>query len=217
MTVKDASLEKVGKRNRYAKIRVESEEATVGELIQLFGPVGEYEPELEAYQLHYGVKPCRYPEKATWDLTPVLDGHSVHEDCTALNVFSIDNASTRDIDDALSFEFDGPKARIGIHVADVASRVPVSSPLFQWALQRGGSAYHSGLVMQEDAKTEGEAPKSYEGGSVPMLPTELAHDELSLNQGVPRNALSLFLEVRDGKVTSMSHQRTRIVNANATT
>ena len=65
--------------------------------------------------------------------------------------------------------------------------MPCASVLFGWASTRGGSAYHGGL---EDGE--------HHGGSVPMMPPELAHDELSLNQGVPRPALSLFLDVRDG-------------------
>ena len=62
-------------------------------------------------------------------------------------MLSIDNASTRDIDDALSFEFvqgdDMPTCRIGIHVADVAARVPTISPLFEWARLRASSGTKS--------------------------------------------------------------------------
>ena len=68
----------------------------------------------------------------------------------------------------------GKLATIGIHVADVASRMACDSPLFSWAKERGGSAYHSGVP--------GEEGQGGPGGSVPMLPPELAHGELSLNQ-----------------------------------
>ena len=62
-----------------------------------------------------------------------------------------------------------------------------------------------------------------------MLPAELAHGSLSLNQGERRSALSLFLEVRmeagmpathaDGSlcVLRRHHARTTIVNKDATT
>jgi len=43
------------------------------ELIELLGPVGEYASELEAYQLHFGVRPCRYPPQEEWALTAALD------------------------------------------------------------------------------------------------------------------------------------------------
>jgi len=108
---------------------------------------------------------------------------SSREDCRALAplVFSVDGASTRDVDDALSFEFDRKNTddgttttstvRLGVHIADVASRVPCSSPLFAWARARASSCYHGGV-----------ASEGVEGGSVPMLPPELAHGELSLNE-----------------------------------
>jgi hypothetical protein len=99
------------------------------------------------------------------------------EDCRGLAVFSVDNADTRDVDDAMSFEFDrkptdiSASVRLGIHIADVASRVGCGSTLFAWARARASSCYHSGV-----------AADGSEGGSVPMLPPELAHGELSLNQ-----------------------------------
>jgi len=82
-------------------------------------------------------------------------GTDARLDCTALATVSIDNASTKDIDDALSFGFavggdgSGKLATIGIHVADVASRMACDSPLFRWANERGGSAYHSGVPGEE--------------------------------------------------------------------
>lgn len=114
------------------------------------------------------------------------------EDCRALAplVFSVDGASTRDVDDALSFEFDRKNAdngaalttvRLGVHIADVASRIPCSSPLFAWARARASSCYHGGV-----------ASEGVEGGSVPMLPPELAHGELSLNE-VREKCSILFL------------------------
>ena len=78
-----------------------------GELVQLLGPIGDYESELATYQMHFAIKPCKYPAQAEWGLSPfnALREEPLRMDCTALRVFSIDNASTRDIDDALSFEF----------------------------------------------------------------------------------------------------------------
>ena len=173
-------------------------------------PPPQYSAELQACQLHFRIKPCRYPVADTWGLLPVA-GPEERLDCTALDTVSIDNASTKDIDDALSFAFTGDgfelPCSLGIHVADVASRLPCASPLFLWARERGGSAYHSGVGGEE----------AQGGGSVPMLPPELAHGELSLNEGVPRNAVSLFLEVDEqGQVTRRWHARTRIVNDEAT-
>ena len=149
-----------------------------GRLMELLGNVGEYPAELQACQLHFRIKPCRYPVADSWGLLPVAElGTEERLDCLSLDTVSIDNASTLDIDDALSFALAGCGGTIGIHVADVASRMACDSPLFRWAKERGGSAYHSGVA--------GEEGQGGPGGSVPMLPPELAHGELSLNQARP--------------------------------
>tara|TARA_B100000780_G_scaffold262423_1_gene215547 strand:- start:147 stop:638 length:492 start_codon:yes stop_codon:yes gene_type:complete len=161
---------------------VELEDGSMeGKLMELLGNVGEYPAEFQACQLHFRIKPCRYPVAESWGLLPVAElGTDARLDCMSLATVSIDNASTKDIDDALSFGFavggadSGKHATIGIHVADVASRMACDSPLFRWAKERGGSAYHSGVP--------GEEGQGGPGGSVPMLPPELAHGELSLNQ-----------------------------------
>ena len=193
--------------------------------MELLGVVGEYAAELRVYQLHFGVKPCRYPAEEAWALRPADAEAGGRLDCTHLRVFSVDNASTRDIDDALSLELAagvadacpaddaratsewaaGVSGTLGVHVADVASRVPCDSPLFAWAFGRASSCYHGGV--------DGEGP----GGSVPMLPPELAHGELSLNEGARRNALSVFLRIEGGAVVECWHAQTSLINNNATT
>ena len=78
--------------------------------MELLGPVGDFDTELYAYQLHFNILPCRYPSADAWGLMPPLDTDALsdgRQNCTHLHVMSIDNASTRDIDDALSFEFQG--------------------------------------------------------------------------------------------------------------
>ncbi|EKX40369.1 hypothetical protein GUITHDRAFT_142863 [Guillardia theta CCMP2712] len=78
------------------------------EIVEIYGPVGNFEVELLVYQNFFGVLPSRYPEPSSWKLRSEDEESSSvpREDCTNLFVFSIDNASTRDIDDALSVEFD---------------------------------------------------------------------------------------------------------------
>ena len=73
------------------------------ELVELLGEVGSYAGEIEAYQLHFGIKPCRYPKPNAWGLHPLVEPPEPGRlDCSALYVFSVDNVGTRDIDDALS-------------------------------------------------------------------------------------------------------------------
>jgi hypothetical protein len=59
--MKEKTLFAAGRRNRFAKIELDEDGGTEAALIELLGNVGEYEAELQAYQLHFGVKPCRYP------------------------------------------------------------------------------------------------------------------------------------------------------------
>jgi len=267
------NTKKETKRNQWAKVRItggpEGDEAAqqemrTGELMELLGPVGDFDTELYAYQLHFNILPCRYPTADAWGLLPAQVSVRPHaraparvamhasagrrarprarmprrprareipaadapvrcacaqdvdalsdgrQDCTHLHVFSIDNASTRDIDDALSFEFQGgddaATCRIGIHVADVAARVPTNSPLFEWARLRASSAYH-----------HGPSDDGVGGGSVPMMPPQLAHGALSLTEGQPRPAVTLWLYVEMGCIVKREHTRTLIVNKCATT
>lgn len=179
------TCKKVTKKNHWAKIRLM--EGHKAELVELLGPVGDHDTELRALQTHFEVVPCRYPKDWTLNEGDEDGGRRL------VRVFSVDNAGTRDIDDALSF--DGKV--LGIHVADVARRISPNSPLFEWARNRGGSAYSS-------------------GASVPMLPPQLAHDLLSLNQDVERPALSLFLTIENGKVVGAAHERTVVNNFKAT-
>jgi hypothetical protein len=214
------------------------------ELVEILGPVGDFATELLAYQIYFQILPCRYPKLETWDLLPAPDPTALEGriDCTHLSVLSIDNASTRDIDDALSFEFADPdpaealralsldgaagarppapagRCRIGIHVADVACRVPAHSPLFEWARVRAASAYHHGPGDDDhDAAAAAGGGGGGGGGSVPMMPPQLAHGALSLAEGQPRAAVTLWLDVDGGRVVARSHARTLIVNRNATT
>lgn len=179
--MKDTTIDKAGKRNRFAKVVVPHEDADKAELIELLGEVGSYADEFQAYQLHFGIKPCRYPKPAEWALTPSAEpAEAGRLDCTSLHVFAVDNVGTRDIDDALSLtplvqlpagvaEAIGapslsPSALVlGIHVSDVASRLPTDSPLFAWAAARCASAYNSGIGDAEGQR----------GGSVPMLPPQV--------------------------------------------
>ena len=60
--------------------------------MELLGVVGEYAAELRVYQLHFGVKPCRYPSEEAWALRPADAEAGGRLDCTHLRVFSVDNA-----------------------------------------------------------------------------------------------------------------------------
>jgi exoribonuclease II len=95
------------------------------------------------------------------------------EDLRNLPVFTVDGASTRDFDDALSIELIDDSILVGIHIADVASSIALDSPVDREAALRGSSLY---LPEQQ----------------VPMLPGTLSEDRLSLRAGEDRPAISLL-------------------------
>lgn len=103
-------------------------------------------------------------------LQPSIEGR---EDLTGLPVLSIDDASTQDIDDALSAERTGDGYRIGVHITDVADLIPRDSVLDLAARERMSSLY---------------LPDRH----VPMLPSTLSQDHCALLEGESRCAISFF-------------------------
>lgn len=96
-------------------------------------------------------------------------------DLTHLEIFSIDDTDTLDIDDALSFEKlpDG-SLQIGVHIAAPACSIPFDSPLETEARHRATSIYLPEM-------------------RIPMLPTILSENALSLMPDQVRNAISFCL------------------------
>ncbi|MYA76738.1 MAG: RNB domain-containing ribonuclease [Gemmatimonadetes bacterium] len=94
-------------------------------------------------------------------------------DLTGLPILSIDDASTQDIDDALSAERTEDGYRIGVHITDVADLVPRDSILDLAARERMSSVY---------------LPDRH----IPMLPTNLSQDHCALLEGERRCAISFF-------------------------
>ena len=102
-------------------------------------------------------------------------------DLTALSTFTVDPATARDFDDAVSAQREGEGARVWIHIADVAAHVRPGSPLDREARRRGNSTYVPGAVE-------------------PMLPHALSSDACSLAPGVERLAVTAEIELGPGLV-----------------
>jgi ribonuclease R len=113
-------------------------------------------------------------------------------DLTGLPTFTIDPASARDFDDAISAERlpDGG-VRMWVHIADVSAYVPEGSLVDQEARRRGTSVYVPGAVE-------------------PMLPEALSNDACSLVPGAERAAVTVELELRGESVVKAAFYRSLI-------
>ena len=119
-------------------------------------------------------------EAETIDVAPLISDPE-RVDLTGLVIFSIDDAETRDRDDALSIEtLEGPEGsrsyRVGIHITDVGALIPRGSALDVEADRRMSSLY---LPEQ----------------TINMLPRRVSADKGSVNPGETRAAISLIAEL----------------------
>ncbi len=106
--------------------------------------------------------------------------------------FTVDPASARDFDDAVSARREGDGFRLWIHIADVAAHVKPEGGLDREARKRANSTYAPGIVS-------------------PMLPKALSNEACSLNPGVERLAVTSEIELGPrAEVRSASFYRSRI-------
>ncbi len=114
------------------------------------------------------------------------------KDLRAMPIFTIDAASTKDIDDAISIERTATGYTLGVHIADVSHYVTPGSALNAEAFARGTSVYYADSV-------------------VPMLPRQLSNGICSLNENVDRFAFSCMMQLdATGHVTDYTFAKTII-------
>ncbi|MCL2104946.1 MAG: ribonuclease R [Kiritimatiellaeota bacterium] len=108
-------------------------------------------------------------------------------------IITIDPATARDFDDAISLETDEHGNRVlGVHIADVSHFVRPDSALDREARQRGTSVYLVDKV-------------------IPMLPEQLSNGVCSLRPDEDRLTFSAFMTFdEDGKMTSRRFVRSHI-------
>ncbi|MGF1537244.1 MAG: ribonuclease catalytic domain-containing protein [Elainellaceae cyanobacterium] len=107
---------------------------------------------------------------------PIDDADADHRlDLTHLKVYTVDDESTREIDDGLSIEpLEDGKARLWVHIADPTRWISPGDDLDLEARRRSTSVY-------------------LPTGTIPMFPTELATGPMSLVQGQVCFALSFAI------------------------
>ena len=113
------------------------------------------------------------------------------KDLTDLATFTIDPATARDFDDAISAQREGDRIRLWVHIADVSAYVRPATAIDKEAYRRGTSVYVPGAVE-------------------PMLPTAISNEACSLVPGENRNAVTVELEMDGAKVVSAAFHRSLI-------
>lgn len=150
-----------------------------GKIIEVLGDIDD--PKIDFLSV---VKQYKLPEefppdvlKVTEDLSEEIlpEELSRREDFTNLLSFTIDPATAKDFDDALSFEVLNTGYRLYVHIADVSHYVPQASPIFEEAVARGRSIY-----LHPDV--------------IPMLPPKLSNNLCSLEPDKERLALSVIVD-----------------------
>jgi ribonuclease R len=117
-------------------------------------------------------------------------------DLTDLATFTVDPATARDFDDAVSAERTDDGYRLWVHIADVAAHVRPGTALDAEAYRRATSTYVPGAVA-------------------PMLPGSLSEDACSLSPGVPRPAVTAELELSSGGEPIRERFRRTLIRSDA--
>jgi ribonuclease R len=126
-------------------------------------------------------------------LEPDTPGGAVQRrDLRKLPTFTIDPATAKDFDDAISAErLDADRIRVWVHIADVSAYVSEGSLLDREARRRSTSVYVPGAVE-------------------PMLPEAISTDACSLVPGRDRLAVTVELVLNQEEVTESAFYRSII-------
>ena len=123
----------------------------VGRVTEILGKSGDPEVELIAVIRQYNL-PLEFPEEVTAaanllseEIKP--EDYRNRRNLTDLYSFTIDPASAKDFDDAISIEKTNKGWRLYVHIADVAHYLPVEGAIFQEAAKRGNSFYFPKIVI----------------------------------------------------------------------
>ena len=168
--------------------RTETAREAIEQMLSEAGLARRFEPPVEREARAAG---ARAWHKADAELQ---DGR--RHDLRDLPTFTVDPATARDFDDAVSAEAiesdpDQPAVRVWVHIADVAAHVPPGSAIDQEARRRATSVYAPGIVE-------------------PMLPHALSSDACSLVPGAERLAVTTEMVLRGAQVESASFYRSVI-------
>jgi ribonuclease R len=151
---------------------------------------------IEALMLDRGLRrsfdPAVEREARSLSESVAVEASAARRDLTALPTFTIDPASARDFDDALSaLREERGAVRVWVHIADVSAYVRPGGLVDGEAYRRGTSVYVPGAVE-------------------PMLPEALSNGACSLVPGTDRLAVTVELLFDGDRVVSSSFYRSLI-------
>ncbi|ADU65858.1 ribonuclease R [Desulfurispirillum indicum S5] len=156
-----------------------------GEVVEVVGDASDAMVErtlvLEAYglQLHFPPE----VEREAQAVSRVVKTSTSRADYRKLLTCTIDGATARDFDDAISIETEQGNFRLYVHIADVSHYVTEGSALDLEAQNRATSVYFPAYC-------------------IPMLPEALSNDICSLMPKVNRYAMTCVMDIdRQGNVT----------------
>ena len=161
-------------------------------LERVIGKAGDIEVVLEGLLVHAGARtefePYSEPAQDSSDRVDLRD----------LLTFTIDPATAKDFDDALSVQEEGGGYRAWVHIADVSAYVEAGSPLDRGASERAFTTY-------------------VPGRAAPMLPPQLADDRCSLRPNEDRLCVTVELPPSGEPrfYRSVIHSRARLTYAQA--
>ncbi|KAF9573945.1 hypothetical protein EC968_007773 [Mortierella alpina] len=169
-----------------------------GQLERELGDIGNIEIETEALLADNNVTTTAFGEKVEkclpdlpWAIPEkeLSRRRDLRQDC----IFTIDPATAKDLDDAVSCtRLDDGTYEIGVHIADVSHFIKVGSALDREAKSRATTVY---LVQK----------------AIPMLPNVLCEDLCSLTANVDRLAFSVFWKMtEDGHVLDTTFSKSVI-------
>ena len=166
-------------------------------ITQVIGTVSSSEKAVQVLLAEKNLE-TEFPQAVISDARRAIDKTDIEEemakrtDLRDMPIFTIDSASTKDIDDAISIEKTENGYKLGVHIADVSFYVRGGSETDNEAYKRGTSVYFGNSV-------------------IPMLPKEYSNDVCSLNEKSDRLAFSCLMQLdNNGVVTDYRFEKTVI-------
>lgn len=187
---------RAGDRVLFRMSHAEDSSESAGEIIQVLGSIDDASRDISIAICEFRL-PLAHSDQARKEARSFGDSLKPEMltgrvDLREEEIFTVDPATAKDFDDALSLSYREDHFHLGVHIADVAYFVRPESALDLEAKARCNSVYFPGTV-------------------VPMLPVELSDNLCSLKPQVERLTVSISMRFdRDGQLSSSSVERSVI-------